>query len=428
MNSLFEKTEINGLPLKNRFIRAATWEGMADEEGGCTPKLVELYARLAEGQVGLIITGHSYVLPEGKHSYGQLGIYKDALIPGLESLTRAVHERGGRVVMQISYGGAYLSKGRVDRMTRADIQEVVQAFGQAAARARKAGFDGLEIFAAHGFFLSQLLSPRYNPRSDSYGGSLENRARALLETVEAVREKEGRGFPLLVKINARDGVEGGLTLEDSLRVGVWLKEREIDALEISGGLLNIANLLDKKMDSDKQEVFFGEESRIFKKTVGLPVIVVGGIRSLTTAQKIVEDEVADYVSLCRPFICEPDLVKRWKSGDERKADCISCNNCVEQLKKGLGVSCVPVEPEPAETFFPEYVETISAGPPHPSGTTYQIATGLEQWESGFYPVLKIQLIREGKVILSGPSIPLNTDDPDNLIRVIKTLVEKHRQR
>ena len=149
---------------------------------------------------------------------------------------------------------------------------------------------------------------------------------------------------------------------------------------------------------------------------------------MATAQKIIEDRVADYVSMCRPFIWEPDLVKRWKAGDLRKANCISCNNCVEQLKKGLGVSCVPVEPEPAETFFPEHIETIPAGPPHPPGTSYQIATGLEQWESGFYPVLKIQMVRDDKVILSGPSIPLNADDSDNLIQVIKVLLEKHRQR
>lgn len=428
MNPLFETTEINGLPLKNRFVRAATWEGLADEDGAWTPRLVDLYARLAEGEVGLIITGHSYVLLEGKHAEGQLGIYENALIPGLTSLTRAVHERGGRIVIQISYGGSYLSKNRVERMTPADIQEVVQAFGQAAARAREAGFDGVEIFAAHGFFLSQLLCPRYNPRSDAYGGPLENRARALLETVEAVRKKVGRSYPLLVKLNARDGVERGLTLEESLQVGAWLKEREVDALEISGGLLNIANLLDKKSDSEEQAVFFREEAKAFKKTVDLPLIIVGGIRSLATSQKIIEDQVADYVSMCRPFIREPDLIKRWKAGEGRKADCISCNNCVEQLKKGLGVSCVPVEPEPAETFFPEHIETISAGPPHPPGTAYQIATGLEQWKSGFYPVLKIQMVRDDKTILSGPSIPLNTDDPDHLIQVIKALLEKHRQR
>ncbi|MGC1402530.1 MAG: NADH:flavin oxidoreductase [Thermodesulfobacteriota bacterium] len=428
MNPLFEPTELNGLQLKNRFVRAATWEGMADESGGCTPRLVELYARLAQGEVGLIITGHSYVLPDGKHAPRQLGIYKDALIPGLKSLTQAVHEGGGRIVIQISYGGYYLSKSRVERMTPTDIQGVAQGFGQAAARAREAGFDGVEIFAAHGFFLSQLLCPRYNPRTDAYGGPLENRARALLETVAAVRKKVGRSFPLIVKLNARDWVERGLTLDDSLQVGAWLKEREIDALEISGGLLNIANLLDNKTDAEEQAVFFREEARAFKKTVDLPLIIVGGIRSMATAQNIIEDRVADYVSMCRPFIWEPDLVKRWKAGDLRKANCISCNNCVEQLKKGLGVSCVPVEPEPAESFFPEHIETIPAGPPHPPGTSYQIATGLEQWESAFYPVLKIQMVRDNKVILSGPSIPLNTDDSDNLIQVIKALLEKHRQR
>ena len=337
-------------------------------------------------------------------------------------------QKGGRLSFRFRTAALTFQKAGWREMTPADIQEVVQAFGRAASRAREAGFDGVEIFAAHGFFLSQLLSPRYNSRTDAYGGTIENRARCLLETVEAVRKKVGRAYPLLVKLNARDGVERGLTLEDSLQVGVWLKEREIDALEISGGLLNIANLLDKKNDSEEQAVFFREEAKAFKESVDLPLIIVGGIRTLATAQKIIDDRVADYVSMCRPFIREPDLVKRWQAGFQRKADCISCNNCVEQLKKGLGVSCVPVEPEPAETFFPEHIETIPAGPPHPPGTTYQIATGLEQWESGFYPVLKIQMVRDDKIILSGPSIPLSTDDPENLIQVIKSLLEKHRHR
>ena len=428
MTSLFGKTEINGLVLKNRFIRSATWEGLAADDGGPTPKIVELYARLAEGEAGLIITGHAYVHPQGKHAPRQLGMDQDGLIPGYQTLTQVVHEKGGKILSQLSYGGAYLSKSRVEHMTPDDLQEVAQAFGNAALRAKTAGFDGVQILAAHGFFLSQLLCPRYNSRTDAYGGPIENRARLLLEVLSSTRIQVGRNYPVLVKLNGQDLVENGLTLEDSLKVGAMLEEQGIDAIEVSGGLLNVAGLMDKRTDSEEGTSAFRKEAEAFKKTLRVPIILVGGIRSLQLAQKLIEEGVADYISMCRPFICEPDLIKRWKAGDSRKADCISCNQCVEQIKQGLGLQCVPLEPEPVATFFPEHLERIPAGPPHLPGTIYQIATGLEQWESGFYPVLKIQVVRDEKIIASGPSIPLSSDDPDNLLQAITTLLEKHRQR
>lgn len=428
MTTLFEPTEINGLGLKNRFIRAATWDGLAGEDGSGTPLMIDLMGKLAEGGLGLMITGHAYVHPDGKHSPGQLGVYKDQLIPSLKEMTDLVHQKGGKIALQLGYGGSYLSKARLRNMTISDLQGVVKAFGQAALRARKAGFDGIQVFAAHGFFLSQLLCPRYNDRTDAYGGPLENRARLLLEVVSLIRDQVGRNYPVLVKINGRDLVERGLTIEESVQVGKWLEERGIDALEVSGGLLNIANLLDKKPDSDQEEGAFKEDSQAFKQSVGIPVILVGGIRSLAGAKKLVDEGKADYISLCRPLICEPDLINRWEKGDLRPAACISCNACVEQIIKGQGFFCAPRAPEPVETFFPEHLERISAGPPHPPGTIYQIATGLEQKDSGFFPVLKIQILYDDKSIGTGVSIPLNTDDPENLVQVIKALLEKYRQR
>lgn len=176
MDPLFEPGRINGLSVKNRFVRSATWEGLAAEDGAVTPPLIDLYSALADGGVGLIITGHSYIHPSGKHSPRQLGSYADDLIAGLEDLTRAVHDRDGRIVLQLNYGGAYLSRSRVAQMTPEDIRAVSAAFALSAQRAQQAGFDGVQILGAHGFFLSQLLCPRYNPRSDAYGGSIENRA------------------------------------------------------------------------------------------------------------------------------------------------------------------------------------------------------------------------------------------------------------
>jgi 2,4-dienoyl-CoA reductase-like NADH-dependent reductase (Old Yellow Enzyme family) len=428
MDPLFQSSKIGRLTLKNRFIRSATWEGLADDEGGVTPELIQFYSRLAEGGAGLIITGHCFVHPSGRHAPRQLGLDQDSLITGYEELTRAVHGRGGKIILQISMGGAYLSRRRVEILTGDDLSAIAQAFGKAAHRARTAGFDGVQILAAHGFLLSQFLCPRYNPRGDEYGGPIENRARLLLKVLSAIRRQAGPDYPVLVKLNSQDLVENGLTLEESLQVGLMLQNNGCDAIEVSGGLLNVAGLMDRKSDSETDTAAFRKEAIAFKKALHLPIILVGGIRSLRTAEDLMVSGAADYISMCRPFICEPDLIKRWENGDDRPAVCLSCNQCVEQIKEGFGPNCAPLKPDPPQTFFPEDLEQIPAGPPHPPGTSYQVVSGLEQRESGFFPVLKVQLVRDEKIISDGPSIPLNSDDPERVIAVIKALAEKHRQR
>jgi 2,4-dienoyl-CoA reductase-like NADH-dependent reductase (Old Yellow Enzyme family) len=236
MSLLFEKTCLNSLTLDNRFVRSATWAGMADDGGGVTPKLLKLIGDLADGGVGLITTGHAYVHPNGIHSHGQLGIDRDLLIPGLKEMTRLVHEKKGAIVVQLGYGGSYLSQSRVAKMSTRELRGIIAAFALAAGRARHAGFDGVQILAAHGFLLSQFLCPRYNPRRDRYGGSLENRARMLLEVVGAVREEVGSEFPVLVKINTSDAIENGMTLQESLKVAAMLQDARIDGIELSAGL------------------------------------------------------------------------------------------------------------------------------------------------------------------------------------------------
>ena len=426
MTRLFEQSEINGMVLSNRFVRSATWEGLATDDGACTSKLVDLMARLANGGVGLIITGHTFVRPDGQHSPWQLGIYKDELIPGLKAMTQVVHENGAKIVLQLGYGGAYLSKSRVAKMTVEDIQELTAAYGVAAMRAKKAGFDGVQIFAAHGFFLSQLLCPRYNDRNDTYGGNIQNRARALLEVLQSVRNHTASDYPVLVKLNCRDFVDNGLTLEDSLQVGMMLEEEGIDAIELSGGLLNNPNIMQSKIDTEAVEAYFQNEARAFKEKIKVPLILVGGIRSYVVAKELLDQGVADYISMSRPFIRDPDLINRWKAGDLLEAECISCNNCFEQIKQGKGVSCVPVAAEPVESFFPQISETVPASLPHPPGTGYQISIGLEQWDSSFIPVIKIQMVYEGKTMDRGPSFPLGSEDHQKVNRTIKDLLEQYR--
>ena len=425
MDALFEKSEINGMVLSNRFIRSATWAGMATDDGTCTPQLIDLMSALSVGGVGLIITGHAYIRQDGQHSPWQLGIHQDAVIPGLQNLTHAVHEHESKVVLQLGYGGAYLSKSRVRRMSPQDFQGLAEAYGQAALRARKAGFDGVQIFAAHGFFLSQLLCPRYNDRTDDYGGDINSRARGLIEVLDAIRNAVGRDYPVLVKINCRDFVENGLTLEDSVQVARMLEKAGIDAIELSGGLLNNPNIMRSKIEPEDSKAYFQSEARVFKETIHVPLILVGGIRSYETAKQVVDQGLADYISMSRPFIREPGLIKRWRAGDRREAACISCDNCFEPLKKGEGISCVPLEPVAAETFFPQLSEIVPASPPHPPGAGYKISIGLEDWESNYIPVVKIQMIYNEKTSDRSPSFPLGSQDHRKVTQAIADLLKKH---
>ena len=425
MGALFEKSDINGMVLSNRFVRSATWVGMATDEGACTPRLIDLMSNIATGDVGLIITGHAYVRQDGQHSPWQLGIHQDTLIPGLQNLTRAVHEHESKIVIQLGFGGAYLSKSRVRSMSAEDFHVLAEAYGQAALRGRKAGFDGVQIFAAHGFLLSQMLCPRYNDRTDDYGGDIANRARALIEVLGAIRNAVGRDYPVLAKLNCRDYVENGLTLEDSVKVAGMLEKAGIDAIELSGGLLNNPSIMRSKIDSGDSYAYFQAEARIFKETIKVPLILVGGIRSYDTAKQVVDEGVAEYISMSRPFIREPGLIKRWKAGDRREAACISCDNCFEPIKKGEGVSCVPLEPQEAATFFPQLSEVVPASPPHPAGTGYKISIGLEDWESSYIPVIKIQMLFNENTSERNLSFPLDSQDHHKVMQTIADLLDKH---
>jgi 2,4-dienoyl-CoA reductase-like NADH-dependent reductase (Old Yellow Enzyme family) len=348
------------MTLKNRFIRSATAEGMATEDGEVTPRLISLMAELAEGGVGLIITGHTYVVKRGQATPWQLGIYDDKLIPALRTMTDAVHERDGKIVAQLAHSGilanpkltgdAPLGPSAIEgldevvsqEMTLDDIRATVEAFTHAAERAREAGFDGVQIHAAHSYLLSQFLSPAFNYRDDAYGGSIENRARVLVEVVEAIRKRVGKDYPLLIKINSRDFLEGGLELEDAIRAGAMLKDAGLDAIEISGGTFASGDLMPSRKGilKEKDEAYFKAEARAFREHVDLPIMLVGGIRSFLVAEKIVDDHIADYISLCRPLIREPGLVNRWGSGDLSKATCVSDSKCFRPALSGKGVYCV----------------------------------------------------------------------------------------
>ena len=360
MPKLFSPTKIKTLTLSNRFIRSATWEGLAAENGDCTPELVDFMENLAGGKAGLIISGHAYVSPDGQATLRQLGVDHDGRIEGLSTMTAAVHRRGGRIIMQLAHGGLKADEkfsnmtpmgpsvavdlleppGR--EMTAMDIRQVVDAFGQAARRAQVAGFDGVQIHAAHGYLLSQFLSPALNRRGDDYGGDIQNRARILLEAFNSIRQAVGQHFPIIVKINSEDFLKKGLTLEDGMQVGAMLDKAGVDAIEVSGGtLLSGKNIpFRKEITFEREQAYFRRAAKKLKARIKSPVILVGGIRSYLLAERLVDEGFADYISMSRPFIREPRLIARWQSGDLRKATCISCNGCLGAARSGRGVYCV----------------------------------------------------------------------------------------
>jgi 2,4-dienoyl-CoA reductase-like NADH-dependent reductase (Old Yellow Enzyme family) len=361
MSTLFESTSISSLILPNRTVRSATWEGLAGDDGSSTNKLIDLLAELARGGIGLIITSHAYVSPEGQAGPWQLGIYSEDLIPGLVQMTSSIQTMGGKIALQLAHAGSQASSrlsglqpigpsaiakesGPVGReMTRDEIETVTEAFASAAVRAKKAGFDAVQIHAAHGYLLSQFLSPYFNQRKDEYGGTIENRARLVVLVLKAIRKAVGSEFPVFIKLNSDDFLHGGLTVEEMIETSAMLEEGGIDAIELSGG-----TFLSGKNNPSRRgrpgpgdtEAYYEAAAKRFKEKIRAPLMLVGGIRTFETAERLVNEGVTDYIALCRPLIREPDLIARWKSGDRRPALCLSDSACFKPALEGRGVSCV----------------------------------------------------------------------------------------
>ena len=356
---MFERQQLNGMVLRNRFVRSATYEAMATAEGGVTDPLLAVMERLAAGGVGLIISGHTYVARCGQAGVRQLGVCADEQVEGLKAIPAVIHRHGGAVALQLAHAGRWaIGTGRdaprgpsdwyggpekkATAMTQEEINETITAFGKAAARAVEAGFDAVEIHAAHSYLLSQFLSPRYNQRKDEYGGALENRSRFLLAVYDEIRARVGAHFPVLVKINSEDFLDDGFSREDMVQVCSTLEARGIDAVELSGGTFDSGRRNPSRVGVAKDEAREGyhrEGARLFKQSLQVPLILVGGNLSLSCAEKVVQSGEADYIALSRALICEPELIKRWAAGDRSKAACISCNRCFKTLATEQALHC-----------------------------------------------------------------------------------------
>jgi len=356
MTTLFSSAQIGTLTLSNRIVRSATAEMMADAHG-CPPKeLADLYRELARGGVGLIVTGHMYVHSEGKGHPQMTGIYDDGLLPDLRRLTEAVHEEGGRIAVQINHAGRQTRSEDVEQpigpsdeevvppgrgaraMTAEEIGQTIDAYAQAARRAVEAGFDGVQIHAAHGYLVSQFLSPLSNRREDDWGGKLENRMRFLRSVIRACRDAIGPDVPLLAKLGMRDEAHNGLTLDEGAAVIGELAELGLDAVELSGGIAETAgfNIL-SGIEHGIGEAYFRAWAKRAQIATDLPIILVGGFRSAAIMEEVLESGDAQFISMCRPFICELDLPNRLAAG-QPASSCVSKNRCWPR-HRGDPISC-----------------------------------------------------------------------------------------
>jgi len=369
VNTLFDETSINGMILKNRLVRSATWEGMCNPDGKPTEKLISYYREMAQGGIGLIISGYTFVSPEGKELPGKMGIHTDDFADVMKAMTGAVHEEGGRICIQLVHAGGQASAANAGRqplapsalkidqypelpteMTGDDINRVVTAFGDGARRARAWGFDAVQLHGAHGYLINQFLSPLANKRQDEYGGSIENRCRFLVEVYGAVRSAAGPDFPVMIKLNGSDNLAGGLSLQDAVFAARTLDKAGIDCIEVSGGTPASGDQSPAriKIDRPDKEAYNLSLATEIRAEVNCPIMVVGGFRSFEVTEKTVQ-ESADYVSMARPFIREPDLAKRWQDGDRSPAHCISCNGCFKPGLKEGGIYCVVEKKEQEKT-------------------------------------------------------------------------------
>jgi len=392
---VFTSSKIGSLEVKNRLVRSATYENAATSEGNVSDFLVDIYRNLAKGGVGMIITSVTGVYSKALSLHLGIRADNDQFIPSLKRIPAAV--RGGspdcKVILQLGHPGrqiihranmaklmprlpsamiAYIQKhpevmaptseavheveptapsavydATFDRTPRAltleEIEEIIEAFAGGIRRAQEAGFDGVQLHAAHGWLLSSFLSPWTNQRSDKYGGSTENRARVISDIYQQARKKVDDRFPILIKMNTTDFLPKGIDLDEAVQVSKLLSKYGFAAIETSGGMWEALTRTKEELGwlpvmlpesrtgiKDKeQEAYFLPAAKVIKEKTNSTVILIGGLRSFSKIDEVLTSKVVDFVSMSRPLIRQPDLPNLWRSGEgPDKAECISCNACL----------------------------------------------------------------------------------------------------
>lgn len=386
---IFENAEIGNVILKNRIIRSATHDGLADENGAPAKRLISKYAYLAKNNVGCIISGYAGVSENGMSPYpAMLKLHKDELIDRYKALTDAVHEYNTPIIAQLAHCGRQTSSkaigvhkvaptamrhlfywDKAEELDEKEIYQIIDDFVSAAVRAKKAGFDGIQLHGGHGYLLHDFLSPYGNRRSDSWGGSLENRCKIVELIIKGIRENTDN-MPVWIKLSSYDNRKNGMNIDGSIEIVKRLEKAGLDCVEVSCGSvedsmstmrsrimpmeavfkykepcasfpellknfsLKAANLVNPMLKQPVPlENFNVSKAAEIKKNASIPVIVVGGIHRLDDMEYIVRHNMADCISMCRPFICEPNLVTKLMNGTQRQAKCIMCNYCGLVIEK-----------------------------------------------------------------------------------------------
>jgi 2,4-dienoyl-CoA reductase-like NADH-dependent reductase (Old Yellow Enzyme family) len=390
MSSPFEPFRLAGLTLRNRVIKAATFEGMTPG-ASVSDALVQFHREVARGGVAMTTVAYCAVSPDGRTFADQLYMHADQ-VPRLRALTDAVHGEGAAASLQLGHAGGFCNNRElrrrrpfgpsrafnrlgalgglplIDAMSVDDIEEVTAEFVSAARLAHEAGFDAVELHLGHGYLLSQFLSPSTNRRRDAYGGSLANRARFPLAVVERVRAALPPEMPLLAKVNLRDGHRGGLELDESVEVARWLEARGADALVLSGGFVSrdafylfrgqaplAAMIAVEKSVRQKlaltlfgpwvirshpfEPMYFLPLAREVRRAVRMPLVLLGGITALAHLQTA-RAEGFELMAMARALINDPQLIAKYAAGSAQISGCVPCNRCVAEIEREGGVRCV----------------------------------------------------------------------------------------
>ena len=363
LKGLFSPGKIGNVQIKNRIVRSATYERRAAKYGKVSEQLIEFYRELAQGGTGLIITGAIGVDPKATGGPDQPYLYDDSYIEGQKKLVKTIHDYSEvKVAAQFVHTGRQGTHPKYPsaapspikdkstnqipwELTTEEIEGIVRNFVSASRRAYECEYDMVQMHGAHGYLLSNFISPYTNIRNDEYGGNTQKRAKILVDMYNQTRDEIGKNFPITVKLQTDDDVPGGLTLDEGVEIAKILVKAGYDAIEPSGGIgesiiLNKNPLPSRFIKSPEDENYFLETAKKLKPVMNeCPLILVGGIRNPLSAEKILKEKTADFISMCRPLIYEPNLPNRWRSGDLSPAKCVSCNSCFMTMMKGQ-VYCV----------------------------------------------------------------------------------------
>ncbi len=358
---LFQPVNIGAVEIKNRIVMAPMVTNYCENDGSVTERLMSFLEARAKGGAGLIIVEAAYVHPSGRGMSQQAGIHNDELIGRLKTLVEQIHMHGAKVAVQLFHcgrqgsssltGSPLLAPSGVpcpvcqevpQEMTLDDIYMIVDAFGHAALRAKKAGFDLIEIHGAHGYLINQFLSPYSNKRKDDYGGSFENRTRFPLMILNRVRKAVGNDYPVCYRMSSDEFVTGGLTIEETALFSLILTENGIDAIDVSGGVYESKEMI--VQSPDMAHGIFADNASVIRKSIkaAVPVIVAGNIKDPYMAKKILDDGKADMIALGRALLADADFPIKTETGREEEINsCTGCNQgCIDRLFGGHDISCI----------------------------------------------------------------------------------------